>query len=170
MKQYEKPRIISATDAYAELRAENEKLWKERDHWHVEQVHAYGNWEDAHKRVIELEAENSKLREEVELVGMAGYLLAMKQLEAENETLRAERDEWHRVAQSKQDIIDHMRDTNAANAKLRELASILCFCMQIHKQCDGCKLNGAKGEIVHDPLLACDGLHEMLQELGIEVE
>lgn len=56
------------------------------------------------------------------------------------------------------------------NAKLRELVDILCFCMQIHKRCDDCKLNGAKGELGHDPLLACDGLHEMLKELGIEVE
>lgn len=58
----------------------------------------------------------------------------------------------------------------AENAKLRELVDILCFCMQIHKRCDDCKLNGAKGELGHDPLLACDGLHEMLKELGIEVE
>lgn len=58
------------------------------------------------------------------------------------------------------------------NAKLRELVDILCFCMQIHKRCDDCKLNGAKGELGlgHDPLLACDGLHEMLKELGIEVD
>lgn len=60
----------------------------------------------------------------------------------------------------------------AENAKLRELVDILCFCMQIHKRCDDCKLNGAKGELGlgHDPLLACDGLHEMLKELGIEVD
>lgn len=45
------------------------------------------------------------------------YLVDVK---AENETLRAERDEWHRVAQSKQDIIDHMRDANAENAQLRQ--------------------------------------------------
>lgn len=42
---------------------ENEKLREERDHWHVEQVHAYGNWEDAHRRATELEVENKKLRE-----------------------------------------------------------------------------------------------------------
>ena len=46
-----------------ELESENAKLREERDHWHVEQVHAYGNWKDAHKRVIELEAENAKLLE-----------------------------------------------------------------------------------------------------------
>ena len=62
-------------------------------------------------------------------------------------------------------------EAEAENAKLRELVDILCFCMQIHKRCDDCKLNGAKGELGlgHDPLLACDGLHEMLKELGIEV-
>ena len=56
------------------------------------------------------------------------------------------------------------------NERLRELASILCFCMQIHKRCDDCKLNGVKGEIAHHPLFACKGLNEMLRELGIEVE
>lgn len=45
------------------LQDENRRLREERDHWHVEQVHAYGNWEDTHKRAIELEAENAKLRE-----------------------------------------------------------------------------------------------------------
>lgn len=46
-----------------ELEAENSKLRGERDHWHVEQVHAYGNWEDANKWASELQAENAKLRE-----------------------------------------------------------------------------------------------------------
>lgn len=49
-------------------RSENAKLREERDHWHVEQVHAYGNWEDAHKRATELEAENAKLRELVQYI------------------------------------------------------------------------------------------------------
>lgn len=53
-------------------------------------------------------------------------------LKAENAKLRAERDEWHRVAVSKQDIIDHTRDARAENAKLRELCKdiwndALCF-------------------------------------------
>lgn len=43
--------------------AENAKLREERNHWHVEQVHAYSNWEDAHKRATELELENTKLHE-----------------------------------------------------------------------------------------------------------
>lgn len=67
---------------------------------------------------------------------------------------------------------DEYRKMLAENVKLRKLVDILCFCMQVHKQCDDCKLNGAKGELGlgHDPLLACDGLHEMLKELGIEVD
>ena len=40
---------------------------------------------------------------------------------AEVELLRQKRDEWRRVAESKQDIIDHMRDARGENAKLREL-------------------------------------------------
>lgn len=68
-------------------------------------------------------------------------------------------------------IRGYIDQLQAENAKLRELVDILCFCMQIHKRCDDCRLNGAKGELGlgHDPLLACDGLHEMLKELGIEV-
>ena len=60
MKQT-KEQFIGIT--YEELLDENAKLRKERDHWHVEQVHAYGNWEDAYKRAAELELENAKLRE-----------------------------------------------------------------------------------------------------------
>lgn len=69
-------------------------------------------------------------------------------------------------------LFDKTLELATKNAKLRELVDILCFCMQIHKRCDDCKLNGAKGELGlgHDPLLACDGLHEMLKELGIEVD
>lgn len=70
------------------------------------------------------------------------------------------------------DAADVIEGLEHENAKLQELVDILCFCMQIHKRCDDCKLNGAKGELGlgHDPLLACDGLHEMLKELGIEVD
>ena len=56
------------------LKAENAKLREERDHWHVEQVHAFGNWEDAHKRATEIEAENAKLRE---LAGKMGEALGI---------------------------------------------------------------------------------------------
>lgn len=50
-------------DELREALDENAKLREERNHWHVEQVHAYGNWEDTYKRAVELELENTKLRE-----------------------------------------------------------------------------------------------------------
>lgn len=65
-------------------------------------------------------------------------------------------------------MADAAESIEAENAKLRELASILRYCMQVNADCDGCKLNGAKGEFVHDPLLACDGLHDRMRELGVD--
>lgn len=59
-------------------------------------------------------------------------------------------------------------DLAAENAKLRELAAILCHCMQIKASCDDCRIGGRKGELARDPLCACDGLHRMLRELGLE--
>jgi hypothetical protein len=63
--------VKAERDAYKRqaerLAAENAKLREERDHWRVEQVHAYGNWEDTYKRASELEAENAKLRELVRI-------------------------------------------------------------------------------------------------------
>ena len=56
----------------------------------------------------------------------------------------------------------------AENAKLRELAYILVYCLQ-DKDCDGCRLNGERGEIIADPLVACVGLRGLLREAGIEV-
>ena len=55
--------VREVTSYVTALQAENAKLREERDHWHVEQVHAFGNWKDAHKKAVELQAENAKLRE-----------------------------------------------------------------------------------------------------------
>ena len=66
--------------------------------------------------------------------------------------------------------IEEGKAVRAENAKLRELAAILCNCMRIKASCDDCRISGHKGELVRDPLCACDGLHEMLRELGIEVD
>lgn len=66
-------------------------------------------------------------------------------------------------------LCGHICDLEAENAKLRELAAILCHCMQIKASCDDCHISGHKGEVARDPLAACDGLHEMLRELGVEV-
>lgn len=72
-----------------------------------------------------------------------------------------------RVAHLESDLED--AKGRGENAKLRNLVHILCHCMQIHSECDDCRLNGAKGKLAFDPLCACDGLHELLRELGIEV-
>lgn len=55
----------------------------------------------------------------------------------------------------------------AENTKLRELMHIMAYCMQYERECDECKLNGADGVVTEH--VGCDGLHERLCELGIEV-
>lgn len=88
---------------------------------------------------------------------------------AEVERLHADQAHWELGNCPSCPNVVSLQEALEQNDKLRELASILCFCMQVHAQCDDCKLNGAKGELAHDPLCACDGLHEILRELGIEV-
>lgn len=84
--------------------------------------------------------------------------------ESENAKLRAERDEWHRVAVSKQDIIDHMRDARAENAKLRELAQDFDKCLDTAL----CLAHGAGYPVMPDQKLF-DSLRPRMRELGIEV-
>lgn len=55
--------ITYSTQDRMELAERIVRLEDERNHWHVEQTHAYSNWEDACKRAKELESENTKLRE-----------------------------------------------------------------------------------------------------------
>ena len=57
--------IIYSTDSREELAERIVQLEDQRNHWHVEQTHAYSNLEDACKRAKELESENAKLREQV---------------------------------------------------------------------------------------------------------
>lgn len=64
---------------------------------------------------------------------------------------------------------DRSQDLQAENAKLRELVRVLCYCMHESTDCDGCKLNGGAGRMELDAFWACDGLHERLRELEIEV-
>lgn len=56
----------------------------------------------------------------------------------------------------------------AENAKLRELVHTIFYCMQQERDCDGCAMNGAEGAITEH--VGCDGLREVLRELGIEAE
>lgn len=55
----------------------------------------------------------------------------------------------------------------AENAKLRELAGIMAYCMQ-ERNCDWCKVNGGTGEVTEPA--GCDVLLDLLRELGVEVD
>ena len=75
---------------------------------------------ELHQECDQLKAENAELRQQ-----LADVTESIGRVDERCAKLRAERDEWHRVAESKQDIIDHMRDERAENAKLRsELESV----------------------------------------------
>lgn len=98
---------------------------------------------------------------------MVDQKLEVDRLKAETAKLRAERDEWHRVAVNKQDIIDHMRDTRAENAKLLKIVSCLLTCASDAGDCDRCPLNGGTGDWNSRDF--CDGLLDCLREVGVEV-
>lgn len=98
-------------------------------------------------------------------------------LQAENAKLCVERDEWKRVAESKQDIIDHMRDANHENAKLRELSegawkAAERLCQAFDGPCSGdgvtiykpCPMGERDEECVYGQL------QRDLRELGVEVD
>jgi uncharacterized coiled-coil DUF342 family protein len=72
-----------------------------------------------------LKEENAALREERDTyrTQLADVTESTGRVEERCAKLRAERDEWHRVAVSKQDTIDHMRNAMAENAKLLELVN-----------------------------------------------
>lgn len=50
--------LSEAADTIISLRNRLQEAQGGVDHWRTEQVHAYGNREDAYKRVVELEANN----------------------------------------------------------------------------------------------------------------
>ena len=52
------------------------------------------------------------------------------------------------------------------NAKLRELVRIMAYCMQYERECDGCALNGGSDAITEHA--GCDGLRELMRELGVD--
>lgn len=90
----------------------------------------------------------------------------LDQLRTENAELLEQLKYERQTSRSRLESIDILK---AENAKLRKLAAILCHCMQIKALCDDCCIDGHKGELARDPLCACDGLHRMLRELGVEV-
>ena len=128
---------------------------------------------DERERARVAEAENAELREQLakardpqRIGGTAdpeSFVYAIEQL----------REFRWQHATNDEEAIPYINNVVAAhereNAKLRKLAAILCHCMQIKALCDDCCIDGHKGELARDPLCACDGLHRMLCELGVEV-
>ena len=53
------------------------------------------------------------------------------------------------------------------NAKLRELMSVMAYCNQFMRDCDGCRMNGEAGTITERA--GCDELLNCLRDAGIEV-
>jgi hypothetical protein len=56
----------------------------------------------------------------------------------------------------------------AENAKLRELMSVMAYCIQGWRECDGCRVNGGAGIITERA--GCYVLLDRMRELGIEVD
>lgn len=56
----------------------------------------------------------------------------------------------------------------AENDKLRELISVMAYCNQFSRDCDGCSMNGASGIITERA--GCDELLASLREMGVEVD
>jgi len=57
------------------------------------------------------------------------------------------------------------KQLQAENAKLREVAGVMAYCMQAERDCDGCRMNGAAGTIAEPA--GCDVLLDLLRELGV---
>lgn len=120
------------------------------------------------KYVDELERENVRLREEIEVTGLVAYVQGMKQLRAENAKLRDELAKWERLAAGidlpEYPITEFQpKDLERENAKLRELVRIAIeYCV-----------NGYCAEEDECPLYesrhSCR-LHVEARELGIEVD
>lgn len=53
------------------------------------------------------------------------------------------------------------------NKELRELMSVMAYCNQFRRDCDGCRMNGKTGTITERA--GCDELLDYLRDAGIEV-
>lgn len=126
-------------------------------------------WREVAERA---QAENDKLREELakardpqRIGGQAdpsSFVYAIEQL----------REFRWQHATNDEDAIPYINNVAAAhereNDKLRELVSVMAYCMQCERECDGCRLNDADGTITAP--VGCDGLLDRMRELGIEVD
>jgi len=88
--------------------------------------------------------------------------MEIARLKAENDRLR----ESVKRLMTQRD--ERLARAEAENAKLRELLSVMAYCNQFRRDCDGCSMNGAAGIITERA--GCDELLVRLRELGVEVD
>lgn len=98
-----------------------------------------------------------------------------RQLKTENAKLR---DGAYAMRQLYEDELKHalvfleaadtICELQTENAKLRELLSVMAYCNQFRRDCDGYSMNGAAGIITERA--GCDELLDRLRELGAEVD
>ena len=114
--------------------------------------------------VDQLQAENDKLREQMER--LVTLLRVDCDIDASWDGLRRF---WSiGLTESGCLMRDRACKAEAENDKLRELVRVMAYCMQCERDCDGCAMNGADGTIT--ALAGCDGLRDLMRELGIEVD
>ena len=68
-----------------------------------------------------------------------------------------------------QGYADRAHYLEAYDAMLRELIRIMYYCNLPQKDCDKCAMNGADMKVQISDIEFCDGLNELMRELGIEV-
>lgn len=123
------------------------------------------------EQLDQLKAENAKLREEIEAAkhDLSIFSGRIVELDAENAKLQEyahglELDNI-RLSSDNCDLRGEMDPIWAENAKLREVAGIMAYCMQAERDCDRCRVNGGAGKITEPT--GCDVLLDLLRELGV---
>ena len=127
---------------------------------------------DKTMQIARLKAENDRLREQLakardpqRIGGTAdpeSFVYAIEQLREFR---------WQHATNDEEAIpyINNVADAHEReNAKLRELVSVMAYCNQFRRDCDGCSMNGAAGIITERA--GCDELLDRLRELGVEVD
>lgn len=95
----------------------------------------------------------------------ARVLLDAADMLDENAKLREQLEYDRQTSRSRLESIDRLK---AENAKLRELLSVMAYCNQFRRDCDGCSMNGAAGIVTERA--GCDELLDRLREIGVEVD
>lgn len=120
------------------------------------------------ERIVGLENENAVLT----IKHNAEHIIRQN-VEADNAKLREELEQWEHMMAGIE-LPDYPitqfqpKDLERENAKLRELMSVMAYCNQFKRDCDGCSMNGADGIITERA--GCDELLTCLRKFGVEVD